>query len=261
MQSTRTGGMTAMAILNIIFGSLGAVVGLLFLVMGGVMAAGSAAMEAELGAEAEGLAEIGAMGGAIMAIVGIIFIAVCVALFVAGIGLIKMAPWGRTLSIVCGISLIGVNVLFMLFGGIGGGSFIGIGYGIILTGLCFSASWKQAYSGHAQAAGSGASTGDFDASLASASGFAGIPMTSSPAASDPMAHESITPPSSTPNSIPMNEEATSAPGPAPAPAPGFASMPGIPSAPAMPESSFDASSTSHVDGDDDTNDKISDVAA
>ncbi|MCH8210522.1 MAG: hypothetical protein IIB99_04030, partial [Planctomycetes bacterium] len=67
MGNKRTGGMTAVGVLNIVFGAIGALFAILIVLGGGMMAAMGAGMEAEFEGAATGAAGL----GGIMAIVGI----------------------------------------------------------------------------------------------------------------------------------------------------------------------------------------------
>lgn len=146
MTHQRTGGMTAIGILNIVFGSIGALVMLLFVLGGSLLAAGGAAMEAEMGAEANGMGAATAAGGGLIMVIGVVGLICWTAMIISGIGVLKLKSWGRTLSMVCGgiVALLSVysltqqfsimNVAFLVYGG-------------LLVGLFMKSDWKAAFGG------------------------------------------------------------------------------------------------------------------
>ena len=122
MGKQRTGGMTTIGILNIIFGALFSLVFLLMILGAGFMAAAGSAMGGEEGAAV-------AAGGGFLMLIGIAAFAINLMLFISGIGVLKLAPWGRTLSIACG----GLGVVVY------GASIV------ILISLFFTPSWKATF--------------------------------------------------------------------------------------------------------------------
>ncbi len=181
--------MTTMGILNIVFGAFGTLLSLMAIITGGLLAAFGTAVEAEMGAEAEGMGAAAAAGGGLVMLIGLAFAVFCVMLIFAGIGVLKLKPWGRKLSMVCGGGFIFLN-LFSLFGsGFTLSTIIGIAYGGTLLVLCFTESWKKAFAPTAK-------TEDTFPSAASASSptFAAIPASDEapgmPSQSSPPAHAS-----------------------------------------------------------------------
>ncbi|MHC4965945.1 MAG: hypothetical protein ACYTGE_13635, partial [Planctomycetota bacterium] len=107
MGKQRTGGMTTIGILNIVFGALFSLVFLLMILGAGFMAAAGSAMGGEEGAAV-------AAGGGFLMLIGIAAFAINLMLFISGIGVLKLAPWGRTLSIACGglgVVVYGVSIV------------------------------------------------------------------------------------------------------------------------------------------------------
>lgn len=146
MSNQRSGGMTTVGVLNIVFGAIGALFSFLLIVGAGFLAAGSAAMVAEGGAEFQGVAEAGAAFGGIVMLVAFIALIANVVLVTSGIGVLKMKPWGRKLAIFCGGAIALLNMLSL----IGGFSIFNIGlavYGGILVWLFNKPEWKAAFSG------------------------------------------------------------------------------------------------------------------
>ena len=154
MNKQRTGGMTAIGVLNIIFGSLGTLLSLLVVAGGGLLAAGGAAMEAELGADAEGMGGMAATGGAIIVAIGLAGAVTWAMLFIGGIGVLKLASWGRTLCMVCAGALSLLTILNFTQNGFGLGGMLLIGYSATMVGLFMKAEWKAAFGGDSAAAGS-----------------------------------------------------------------------------------------------------------
>ncbi|MHC4209725.1 MAG: hypothetical protein ACYTE6_00660 [Planctomycetota bacterium] len=138
MGKQRTGGMTTIGILNIVFGALFSLVFLLMILGAGFMAAAGSAMGGEEGAAV-------AAGGGFLMLIGIAAFAINLMLFISGIGVLKLAPWGRTLSIACGglgVVVYGVSIV--------GGDFsipmlASLAYCVILVSLFFTPSWKATF--------------------------------------------------------------------------------------------------------------------
>ncbi len=142
MGNKRTGGMTAVGVLNIVFGAIGALFAILIVLGGGMMAAMGAGMEAEFEGAAAGAA---GMGG-IMAIVGIVAFGASAAMLFSGIGVLGLKPWGRKLAMVCGGAWAVLNII-TLFGGF---NLFNLGfavYGGLLVWLFLQPDWKAAFSG------------------------------------------------------------------------------------------------------------------
>jgi len=146
MGKQRTGGMTAIGIMNIVFGSIGTLLCLLVAVGGGVIAAASGTMEAELGPESAGAGEMAATGGAIIAAIGILGALSWALLFVGGIGILKLASWGRKVCIVAGALLTVLSVVNFTQGGVGVMGLAMLGYCITVVALCCTPTWKTACS-------------------------------------------------------------------------------------------------------------------
>ncbi len=155
MNKQRSGGMTAIGILNIIFGSLGSLGSLVMILGGGLLAAGGSAMEAQMGPDAEGFGEFAATGGAIFMAIGVAGLLTWVALLVSGVGVLKLAAWGRKLAMICGgvMALLGgVSVVANGFGLGNLGMFV---YGVLLIGLFLKPQWKAAFTPASSGAGDG----------------------------------------------------------------------------------------------------------
>ncbi len=146
MGNKRTGGMTAIGVLNIVFGALGALFAILIVLGGGMVAAMGAGMEAEFGAEFQGATASTASLGGIMAIVGIVAFGASAAMVFSGIGVLGLKPWGRKLAMVCGGAWAVLNII-TLFSGF---SVFNLGlavYGGLLVWLFLKPQWKAAFSG------------------------------------------------------------------------------------------------------------------
>ncbi|MHC5006861.1 MAG: hypothetical protein ACYTGF_05820 [Planctomycetota bacterium] len=130
--------MTTIGILNVAFGALFSLVFLMMILGAWFMAAAGSAIGGEDGAAA------GARGGFLM-YVGITAFAVNLMLFMGGIGVLKLAPWGRTLSIASGG--LGVIVYAALLIGSGlmnpyPGMLV---YSFVVVGLFFTEKWKNTF--------------------------------------------------------------------------------------------------------------------
>lgn len=146
MAIERSSGMTTVGVLNIVFGAIGTLFAFLLVVGAGMLAVGSAAMEADGGAEFEVVAEAGAAFGGIVMLIAFVALIANVVLVTSGIGVLKMKPWGRKLAMFCGGALAILNALSL----IGGFSIFSIGlaiYGGILVWLFNKPEWKEAFSG------------------------------------------------------------------------------------------------------------------
>jgi hypothetical protein len=130
--------MTAIGILNIAFGALFSLVFLLMALGAGFMAAAGNAIGGEDGAAV-------AAGGGFLMFVGIAAFAVNLMLFMGGIGVLKVAPWGRTLSLACGA--LGVVVYAaLLIGSSFSIPYLGmLAYSFVLVGLFFTENWKNTF--------------------------------------------------------------------------------------------------------------------
>ena len=142
MGNKRTGGMTAVGVLNIVFGAIGALFAILIVLGGGMMAAMGAGMEAEFEGAAAGAAGV----GGIMAIAGIVAFGASAAMLFSGIGVLGLKPWGRKLAMVCGGAWAVLNII-TLFSGF---NLFNLGfavYGGLLVWLFLQPDWKAAFSG------------------------------------------------------------------------------------------------------------------
>ncbi len=138
--------MTAVGVLNIVLGSIGALFAILIVLGGGMVAAMGAGMEAEFGSEFEGAAAGTAGMGGIMALVGIVGFVACGAMVFSGIGVLGLKPWGRKLAMIGGGAWCVLNIL-TLFSGF---SPLNLGfavYGGLLVYLFLQPDWKAAFSG------------------------------------------------------------------------------------------------------------------
>jgi hypothetical protein len=145
MSMQRTGGMTTIGNQNIVFGAIGALLSLLAVLGGGFLAAMGTA--AESSGDAEGMGTAVAAGGGLIMIIGVVALACWAMMMFAGIGVLKMAPWGRTLSMVCGGALVLLNLYSLVSSGFGIMSVMFLLYGGMLVGMFCQPEWKNAFSG------------------------------------------------------------------------------------------------------------------
>lgn len=235
MTTQRTGGMTAIGILNIIFGSFGTLFSIMFVILGGLFAVGGMAMESEMGSEAEGMGAAAAAGGGFIALIGIVSVIFGLMTIFAGIGVLKLAPWGRTLTIVCGFGIVGLNLLGIATGGIGFFSIVSIAWGAILLGFCFSQEWKNTFAASGAAMGAGSIESLNDPMYTETNGLYGLPeneAATTPVDSSDWNQNSETNPMPAANPIPAaNDNPMNQASPASKEESGFSSMPGMPPAP------------------------------
>jgi hypothetical protein len=110
----RSGVVTALAIVNFIFGALG-------LLCGGAIVCGGGAIAGIIGAaakndptiKAEDAAAVAGIAGGAVAVMGVIVMVMGVPTIVAGIGVLKRRQWGRILTLVLG-ALAGALAVFAL---------------------------------------------------------------------------------------------------------------------------------------------------
>ena len=164
MATQRTGGMTVIGILNFVFGGLGCIGSLLLILGGGAFALFGSAMEeaaAADGTSTEGFAEAAATGGAMFVLLGLVGMALGILLIVAGVGVMKVRPWGRTCSLAYAGSKIIMGVGAAIIGGFGFVTIMGFIYPVVLGVLFTRPAWKAAFSAET-AATSDTTTGDQD---------------------------------------------------------------------------------------------------
>ncbi len=163
MATQRTGGMTAIGILNFVFGGLGCVFSLLMVLGGGAFAFLGSAMEEAAAAEGmstEGFGEAAATGGAMFMLLGLVGLVLSVLLIIAGVGVMKVRPWGRTCSLAYAGSKIILGIGAAIIGGFGFVTIMGFVYPVVLGVLFTRPAWKAAFS--AGTATSDTATGDQD---------------------------------------------------------------------------------------------------
>ena len=145
MATQRTGGMTAIGVVNIVLGVIGCLFSLLILVGGGVLAAAGGDIAAPAGSN-ESAGMMMAQGvGLLFVLIGLVSLVTWLLTMISGIGVLMMRSWGRTLAMVCGAVIIVVQVLSMISGSFG---ILSIGlliYGGLLVGLFMKPSWKMAF--------------------------------------------------------------------------------------------------------------------
>jgi hypothetical protein len=130
--------MTMIGILNIAFGTLFSLVFLLMALGAGFMAAAGNAIGGEDGAAV-------AAGGGFLMFVGIAAFAINLMLFMAGIGVLQVAPWGRTLSLACGALGVVVYVALIIGNSVSIPYLGMLAYSFVLVGLFFTESWKKTF--------------------------------------------------------------------------------------------------------------------
>jgi len=141
----RTGGQTAIGMLNIAFGLMGVVMSLLLFAFG-------AQLQADLASSAVNNAPglfITRMptASSTTAALELILVVVWIVLAVSGIGVLRLAPWGRQVSLIAGVALFMISGAKIIDSGL---SFIAVGfvgYAITLLAVFTRTDWGVAFSG------------------------------------------------------------------------------------------------------------------
>jgi hypothetical protein len=264
MSGTRNGAMTTVGILNIVLGAIGALASLLMILGGGLLAIGSASIESGGDPDLAGVGAIGTLGGMIVVVMGIVSAIFGGLLLFSGVGVLKVRPWGRTLCIISGLGLFGLNGLSIL-GEFSIINLIMLGYGGLITVLCFTQDWRNRFAGlpsdeHSFAGGSES----LDAPIG---GYAPPSFPVIPAA-DPAAAPSRPSPTTSLHPAPAVARGK---GQGQADAGAFTGLPGMPPPPAQPVPRFNQNApapkaapsggANRNANPDDDNDYISEVAA
>ena len=109
----KSGAVTAVAIVNFVFGGLDLLCGLLVLV-GGAAVAGLVAVAGHEGGAGPEAGTVAAVVGGLIIVFAVFQMLLGVPTILAGVGVLKRARWGRILTLVLG-ALSGVLAVFNLF--------------------------------------------------------------------------------------------------------------------------------------------------
>ncbi len=140
--------MTVIGILNFVFGGLGCVFSLLMVLGGGAFALFGSALEDAAAAEGmstEGLAEAAGTGGGRFVLLGLVGMVLGVLLIIAGVGVMKVRPWGRTCSLAYAGSKIIMGAGAGFIAGFGFATIMGFVYPVVLGVLFMTPRWKAAF--------------------------------------------------------------------------------------------------------------------
>ena len=140
-EGTRPGGLTALAVLNFVFGGLAALGILALVTLLGVV---NVATDGEAGeAMAQGMSEAGLSGG-LLVITIVLSIASCALLIISGVGYLKQKRvLGRTMGTLYGIlALLGTVIGIVGGGEFNFGSIIGLVYPV-LTLILINTTFKE----------------------------------------------------------------------------------------------------------------------
>lgn len=131
-------------ILNLVFGVVGALPWLLLLLGGGLLTALGGAFLGAGSAPAGGA--LGLAGGMVM-IIAVIGMALSVLLLASGVGILQLAPWGRTLGLVYAWASVLLQAWTLITSGFGSGlcSLLGLVYPIVLLVVLNRDDWKEAF--------------------------------------------------------------------------------------------------------------------
>ncbi len=128
MEHERTPMMTTIGVMSIGFGALFSVMCLFLLLRGG-------------GTVAEAMGA----GGGFMKTVGFAASALNVLLIATGVGVLKVAPWGRRLSIVYGAAAVVIYLIWFFSSGFGVLPAVAMIYTVVLVATCLSPGWRAAF--------------------------------------------------------------------------------------------------------------------
>lgn len=145
-QAPPSGAVTAVMILNYVFGGLNLICGGLVTVSGGLLATliGSAAQQ-DPNVNAEEAAVVGGIVGGVAVAIGVVIIIFALPLLIAGYGVGKRAQWGRTLTIVLGFISAALAVLSVLTSNPCGAIF-DLAYAITVLVILFNARYAAEFS-------------------------------------------------------------------------------------------------------------------
>ncbi len=144
MATQRTGGMTAVGVVNIVLGVIGCLFSLLLRVGGGVLAASGGDFGAQAGGD-ESFGMVAQGAGMVVVLLGLVGLVTYLLTMISGIGVLMMRSWGRTLAMICGAVIIVMYLLSIISGGFGVVSLAMLIYGGVLVGLFMKPSWKMAF--------------------------------------------------------------------------------------------------------------------
>jgi hypothetical protein len=145
---TRSGAVTAVAIVNFILGALYAVIGVVVIVAGPAFL-GAAFKQAEaqgqLTEEQKAqVAQAGGMMGAIAGVIGVCLLIIALPLLLAGYGVLQRRGWGRILTIVIGI-ILGIFGVLSLLGANIIGAVIDLGYCVFVLVVLFNSKFAKEF--------------------------------------------------------------------------------------------------------------------
>lgn len=145
MTNARTSGMTALGIVNIVFGALGTLGGIAIMGVAGLMTASAGTLAAE-NPGMGGIEEVATSGGLIFAIMGAGLALMWFLAFVGGIGILRLSTWARPVNIIAGTMLLVLGLYNLVLEGAIISGMISAGYGAVIAACFFSGTWKHAFS-------------------------------------------------------------------------------------------------------------------
>jgi hypothetical protein len=136
-------GLQVIGVLNIVFGAISTAISLFALAATGLLAMFGGMMTAAAPEAAPVGGILGLVGGLLMLIIGIGLI-FSILLIVAGAGVLKRAPWGRTMSLVWAVTALLLQ-LIGLPGSLNPVGILTIAYAIALLVLLNNPDWKAEF--------------------------------------------------------------------------------------------------------------------
>jgi hypothetical protein len=147
MPTPRTTGMTAFGILNIVFGSLGSLMMVFVVLLGGLFAAGGAHLASDGTAEGQGVGGAIAAGGGMLMLIGLLSLACWGMMAMSGIGILKMAPWGPKFAMISCLGILAMQMITIFTSGFSFNimTIATLGYCCACLYMCLTPQWKSAF--------------------------------------------------------------------------------------------------------------------
>ena len=125
MKARRSTSMTAVGMINVVAGAIACALALLIISFSGAALLGGA--------------------GLLLVVVGFLPLCFGVLFTISGIGVLKMEPWGRTISILSGSVLAALCVEGLLESALNPFAIAYFGYGSTLVVLCYTPRWRMLF--------------------------------------------------------------------------------------------------------------------
>jgi hypothetical protein len=128
MDLQRTNGMKTIGVINIIVGAMFCLIGLLMAIVGGGFMPTSEASAA-------------GTSGVFVMLIGVATLAINVLLLTGGVGLLRMVPWGRTLSLAHAAAGVGIYATWLIGAGFDAFFLAALLYALALIWMFYNTRW------------------------------------------------------------------------------------------------------------------------